>query len=99
MRVARRPEPELDAMLVIERLMAERQAVVRQFTRQVLLGQRRPLIGQMGLVADEHQTSAKALAAQGVDRLRAGLTATQNENRRDHGTPWNPVGRAGALPL
>ena len=85
-------------MLVVERLMAERQAVFGQFAGEVLLRQRRPLIGQVRLVADEYQASGKALAAQGVDRLRAGLTAAENENRRDHGTPWSPR-PSGVLPL
>jgi len=47
-------------------------------------GQRRTLIGQMWLVPDQHQPTAKTLPAQGVDGLGPSLPAAENRNRGDH---------------
>jgi hypothetical protein len=45
---------------------------------QVALGQRRPLIGPLGLVAEQHQPTVEALDPQGLGRLGAGQPGTDD---------------------
>jgi nitrogen regulatory protein PII len=77
-------ELQFDAMLIVKGAVAERQAVGSHFPGEVLLGERRPLIGQFRLIADQHQPSGESFAAQGVDRLSARLTGADDDDGGSH---------------
>jgi hypothetical protein len=74
---------KLDAMLVIKRPVSEQQTVGRHFAGQVFLRQRGALIGQLRFLADQQQSAGKPFAAKGVDRLRTGLPAADDEDGGD----------------
>src|ERR1700722_2246773 len=74
-------------MFVVEGAVPEHQAIGRHFAGQVFLRQRRPLVGQLRFVADQHQTAAKTFPPEGVDRLCAGLAAAYDEDGGDHCIP------------
>ena len=76
---------QLDAVLVVEGPMAKRQPVGCELAGQVFLRQRRPLIRELRLVAHQDDPALEALASQGVDGLRAGLAAANDEDRGGHG--------------
>src|ERR1700691_5411268 len=71
-------------MLMVKGPMAKWQAVGRQLSGEVFLGQRRPLIGQFRLVADQHEPAGISLAAQGVDRLSACLAGADDHDGGSH---------------
>src|SRR5450631_147536 len=74
---------EFDMVLVVKRLMSKRQTVCRQLTGQELLGQRRPLIRQVRLVAHQYEATLETFAPQGVDGLRTGVATAYDEDRAD----------------
>jgi hypothetical protein len=76
-------------VFVVEGAVTEQEAVGRHFAGKVFLGKRRPLVWKLRLIADQHQTAAKTLAPEGVDRLCAGLAAANNEDGGDDRTPRN----------
>src|SRR5262249_26856217 len=61
--------------------------------RQELLGQRRTLIGQVRLVADQHQPARETLAAQSIDGLGSRLSAAEDRYGRIHGFLLDPSSR------
>ena len=84
---------EFDPMLVVKGAVPEGEAIGRHFARKVFLGERRPLVRQLRLVADQHQTAAKPFPPEGVDGLCAGLAAAYDENGGDHWIPWESLPR------
>ena len=92
-------EPELDGMLVVEAAMAKQQPFRRQLTRQEFLRQRRPLIGQHALIADQDQPAFESFAAQSVDGLGACLSTPHDDNRRNHGRHISACARSSLLRL
>ncbi len=64
MRVALYAELELDGMLIVEAAVPKQQPFGRHLARQELLRQRRPLIRQQVLVADQDETPGESFAAQ-----------------------------------
>ena len=64
--------------------MPENEAVGGHFARQVFFRQRRALIRQLGLIADQDQTSAITFPAQGVDGLCSGLAAADDQDGGNH---------------
>ncbi len=81
-------QSEFDSMFVVKSAVPEQQALSRHLSRQVFLRQRRTLIRQIRLIADQHQAAAEALPPQGIDCLRAGLAAAYDDYGREHRIPF-----------
>src|SRR5258708_28750650 len=78
-------ELELNGMLVIKSAVPEEQAIGRHLAGQELLGERRPLVRQHVLVADQDETSRESFPAPGVDVLRARFSAADDKHCGNHG--------------
>ena len=65
---------------LVIRGMADRQALDVEFAGEEFLGERRALVGQGGLAADHDEASGEAVAAQAVDDLRGGMTASGDDD-------------------
>src|SRR5580698_6956680 len=76
-------------MLVIKGPMPEQQAVKFQFPGEEFFRQRRPLIGQLRLIAHQDEAAIVSSAPQGVGGLGAGLATAHNDDRGNH---WVPRG-------
>ena len=72
-------EQELDALCRKERLALERQAGIRTALEE-LLGERRPLIGQVRLPADHGHGARMAVLAQRRGQLDGGMTAADDDD-------------------
>ena len=62
---------KVDLMLGVERVRVDVR-LVADLPAQVLLGERRALVGPLGLVADQHQLTVESLLAQRLCRLGSG---------------------------
>jgi hypothetical protein len=71
-------------MFVVKRPVPKWQPVRGQVARQILFRQRRPLIRQFRLAADQNYPAREAFTAQGIDGLGSGLAAAYDEDCRDH---------------
>ena len=71
----------IDLVLFVELGAAQQQPLALHFARQVFLRQRGPVVGQVGLVADEHDRSRVTFASQGVDRLHRGVAGAHDHYR------------------
>ena len=79
------PEAGLDPVLLVELGAAQQQPLALQFARQVFLGQGRAVVGQVRLVADQHDRPGVPLAAQGVDGLHRRMARADDDDRLRHG--------------
>ncbi len=94
----RRPsaESQLAVLLLIERHRADPQPVGVELARQVLLRQRRALVGKLRLVTHQHQAPAEAVAPQAVDGLRRGMARADDHDSL--GQLLHPSRQAGRAP-
>ena len=69
---------QLDVVLLVEALLVHAGLLPRHLAAQVFLGQRRPLVGELVLVSDQHDRAVKALGAQLLGRFRAGQAGTDD---------------------
>ena len=67
-------EAELDVVGGVEALVVDVDLLAPDLPAQVVLGQRRPLVGALGLGADQHHAPVEALRAQRLGGLRTGET-------------------------
>jgi hypothetical protein len=58
----------------VEALVVDVDLLAPDLPAQVVLGQRRPLVGALGLGADQHQAAVEALGTQCLGGLRSGET-------------------------
>ena len=65
---------QVDFLVGVERRLAQLQAIDRQSARQVLLGERGPLVGQPGFLAEHRDRAAIAATPERLDELRGGLS-------------------------
>ena len=77
------PQSELHVhqVLFVELGAAQQQPLAVHFTREVLLGQRRPVVGQVRLVADHDDAACVPFAAQRIDCLHCRVARTDNHHR------------------
>jgi hypothetical protein len=64
--------PQLDPLVGVPRLVVREGLVTLVLAEQVALGQRRPLVGQLRFLADQHHPAVEALRPQRLGGLRAG---------------------------
>ena len=69
---------QLDLVVGVEPVLVHIQAVAVGLAAQVRLGQRRPLIGLFGFVAEQQQAAVEAVGAQGLGCSGAGQTGTDD---------------------
>ena len=74
-------EPEVDLLLAIELLGAQRQAGEVHRALEERLRQRRALVGQVGLARDEDDRVVRAFLAQTGGGLDAGVTGADDDDR------------------
>ena len=79
-----RTEPRLDPRLLVELRAAQQQPVALELARQELLRQRGPVVGQVGLVADQDDGTLVALAPQRIDGLDGGVAGADDDNGFTH---------------
>jgi len=75
-----RAQPQVDGVLVVERLGLEGEAVGVGLALQPGLGQRRPLVGRQGLLADQSDRPLEAVLAQQGRRGAAAVPRAQDDN-------------------
>ena len=73
-----------DGVLGEELGRADQQPLALEGTGEVLLRQRRALVGQPGLLADEGELAREALAAQCIDGLDGSLTGADDHDLLVH---------------
>src|SRR5690606_34477938 len=73
-----------DAALRVELRRLQQQALGSELTREVFLRQRRTLIRQKRLAANERDGAVEAELPQRHDGLRSGLTAADDDETRAH---------------
>ncbi len=78
-------KPQVHAMFGIERRVPDEQAVPLECTREVLLGQRRALVGQVGLITDDGQRPAVAALPERIDELGGRLSGSEDHYAAAHG--------------
>ena len=69
-------------MLGVPRLRVDEDAVAVGLALQVVLGQRRPLVGTVGSVTDQDDPAVEALLAQGLRGHGAGQAAADDDEAR-----------------
>ena len=77
-------EPQLDRLGAIEIGLAEQKAFPLHLAQQQALGQRRPLVGRMGLGPDQPDGAGMAAGAQGRRHLEAGLPGADDHDPASH---------------
>ncbi len=82
--MARVPSFKRDAFAVVEGMGLERQALHVQRAGEISLGERRALIGRVGLLADDGERARKALAAQRGRGLQGGLARADDQDPCRH---------------
>ena len=77
------------SLLGVEALVVDEDLVAAGLAAQVVLGQRRALVGTVELGADEHDAPVEALGPQGLGGLGAGQAGADDQERllRGHGSP------------
>ncbi len=75
-----RPGQELDVVVAVERLRPQQQQVEADLAVQVVLRQRRALIGQHILVADQRDASVIAMLAQRRRQLEASMARADDDD-------------------
>ena len=65
-----RPQPQVELELVVRQL-AQRELLGLGLPREELLRQRRAVVRELGLGADEHEPAVEAFTPQGLDRAQA----------------------------
>ena len=97
----RSAEAQLDVVPGVEALVVDVDLLAADLATQVLLGQRRALVGPLVLGPDQHHAPVEALVAQGLGRLRAGQARADDHERlvTGHGmsSESRPSGSRGAL--
>jgi len=78
------PEAHIHAVLLVELAAAQPQPLALELARQVLLGQGRPVVRQVRLVAHQHDRPGMTLATQGVDGLHGRMTRPDDDDRLCH---------------
>ena len=81
----RGPEHETHVVIAPEALRAQRKRFRRPAVAEKLLGQGRPLIGKVRLVADHADGAGKSALAQAGGELSRGLAGTDDDNVLVHG--------------
>ena len=71
----RKTQSQVDAMVGVVGRVPDEQAIAIQRSGQVLLRQRRTLIGQRGFIADQRDRALVTALVQGLDRLRCSLSS------------------------
>ena len=77
-------EPRLDAVLLVEVRAAQPQPLALELAGEVFLRQRRAVVGQVGLVAHQHDRARVALAAQRVDGLHRRVARADDDDPLCH---------------
>src|SRR6185437_6293202 len=78
------PQPGLDGMRVVEVRRPQQQPVAFQSPCQVFLGERRALIRQPGLIADQDDLAGEAFTPQRIDGLDGSLAAAHDDDPLVH---------------
>ena len=81
---ARRALQIIDAMIAVERLRPHRQQIEPDFAVEVVLRQRRALIGQRRFVADQRCPAVEAVLAQRCRQLKPRMAGADNDDRVGH---------------
>src|SRR3954471_2831568 len=71
--------PQLDLVVVVERLGVDASGIALGLAPQVVLGERGSLVGQLGLLADEDDPALEALRAQRLGGLGAGKRGADDQ--------------------
>ena len=66
-------------VLGVEALVVDVDLLAAGLAAQVVLGQRRPLVGALVLGADQHEAAVEALGAQGLGGLGAGEAGADDD--------------------
>ena len=74
-------EAQLDVVLVVEALLVDVDLVAAGLAAEVVLGERRPLVGPLLLGADQHHAPVEALLAQRLGGLGAGKARSGDHER------------------
>src|SRR5450432_384502 len=74
-------EPKVDVLLGVVTLRMHVSLFLRLLAGEVLLRQRRPLVGPFVIITDEHDPPFETLTAQGFRGLRAGQAGADNHER------------------
>ena len=75
------PRAQVDVVLGVPVVGMHERLVEFGLALQVVLGQRRPLVGQVGLGAEERDAAGEALVAQRLDGLGAGQAGSDDDER------------------
>jgi hypothetical protein len=77
-------EPGLDPVLLVELRAAQPQSLAREPAGEVFLRQGRAVVGEVGLVAHQHDPARVALAAQRVDGLHRRVARANDDDPLCH---------------
>jgi hypothetical protein len=88
------PESQIEVEIVV-RLFAQRDLLRLPLACEQLLGQRRPVVRQMALVAQHHQRAVVALVAQGLGGAKSGERGADDHDRAQRGHDAGTLQRVG----
>src|ERR671936_358885 len=84
-------EPQLDPLFVIVRGRPEVELLLRHLAQEILLGERRALVGALRLGAEQDDTPVKPLLPQRLCRAAAGHVGAHDDDRAHLTVPSGPA--------
>jgi len=70
----------LAGLRAVETLLAQRDLLPVRLAREVVLGERRPVVGLVRLRPDERQPTLETVPPQGLDRTKSGQRRTDDDD-------------------